>query len=198
MSGAPISAHSATHAAPDASLCSSGVPLALSTPTAAMKPWLQLLPLLGLLPTSSAQLVQPDTSAFAPSLDSANSSLLWGTYRPGLYFGLRPRLPSTLLTGLLWFGAGDFQSYTSCVPCFLPFLSLRPHLALTGTRPPHAEPRHECDQRDGLTYSFTEHDGRSAAKEVLSDKDNNVRLTVRWIKVSGGAEGAHSPSQGLA
>lgn len=116
-----MSGHSATHAAaPDADDAATPAfarrPLALSILTAAMKPWLQLLPLLGLLPTSTAQLVQPDTSAFAPSLDSANSSLLWGTYRPGLYFGLRPRLPSTLLTGLLWFGAGDFQSYTSCGP----------------------------------------------------------------------------------
>ncbi|BGP41883.1 Processing alpha glucosidase I [Rhodotorula kratochvilovae] len=128
-----------------------------------MKPWLALVPLLPLIPRATAQPAAPDTSAFASSLSSANSSLLWGTYRPGLYFGLRPRLPSTLLTGLLWFGTQDFQSYT--------------------------KPRHACDQRDGLTYSFTEHDGRSAAKEVLSDKENNVRLTVRWVKVPGGDEG---------
>ncbi|KPV71697.1 glycoside hydrolase family 63 protein, partial [Rhodotorula graminis WP1] len=128
-----------------------------------MRPWLQLVPLLALLPSSTAQLEPPDTTAFASSLDSANSSLLWGTYRPGLYFGLRPRLPSTLMTGLMWFGVGDYQSYS--------------------------KPRHECDQRDGLTYSFAEHDGRSAAKQVLNDKENNVRLTVRWIKVAGGAEG---------
>lgn len=120
---------------------------------------------------------------------SADDSLLWGTYRPGLYFGLRPRLPSTLMTGLIWFGTGDYQSYQSAPP------STRGRVC-----PPHfhdelnfrasAEPRHECDQRDGLTYSYTEHDGRSAAKQVLNDKENNVRLTIRWIKVAGGDEGA--------
>ncbi|GAA5999150.1 mannosyl-oligosaccharide glucosidase [Rhodotorula paludigena] len=101
-------------------------------------------------------------AAFAQG-SPAEDSLLWGTYRPGLYFGLRPRLPSTLMTGLIWFGTGDYQSYQ--------------------------KPRHECDQRDGLTYSYTEHDGRSAAKQVLNDKVNNVRLTIRWIKVAGGDEG---------
>lgn len=31
-----------------------------------------------------------------------NDSLLWGPYRPNLYFGVRPRLPYSLMTGLMW------------------------------------------------------------------------------------------------
>lgn len=31
-----------------------------------------------------------------------NQSLLWGPYRPNLYFGVRPRLPSGLMSGLMW------------------------------------------------------------------------------------------------
>ncbi len=31
-----------------------------------------------------------------------NQSLLWGPYRPNLYFGIRPRLPKSLMAGLLW------------------------------------------------------------------------------------------------
>lgn len=50
---------------------------------------------------------------------------------------------------------------------------------------PHADSRHECDQRDGLQYSYVEHDGRSAAKEVIKDPLNNVQLTIRWVKVAG-------------
>jgi hypothetical protein len=38
---------------------------------------------------------------------------VWGTYRPNLYFGLRPRLPQSLMTGLIWFGTQDYQSITS-------------------------------------------------------------------------------------
>jgi mannosyl-oligosaccharide glucosidase len=39
-----------------------------------------------------------------------NSSLIWGPYRPNLYFGVRPRIPRTLLMGLMWGQAGDFKS----------------------------------------------------------------------------------------
>lgn len=31
-----------------------------------------------------------------------NQSLLWGPYRPNLYFGVRPRIPKSVTTGLLW------------------------------------------------------------------------------------------------
>ena len=64
---------------------------------AAMRLWWALLPL-------------------APAVlgQSANDSesLLWGAYRPNLYFGLRPRIPQSLMTGLLWFGTQDYQSLT--------------------------------------------------------------------------------------
>lgn len=57
--------------------------------------WLALLPL--------ARAVQP----------SVNDTLLWGAYRPNLYFGLRPRIPQSLMTGLVWFGTQDYQSVSS-------------------------------------------------------------------------------------
>lgn len=38
-----------------------------------------------------------------------NQSLLWGPYRPNLYFGVRPRLPQALMTGLMW---AKVDSYT--------------------------------------------------------------------------------------
>ena len=27
---------------------------------------------------------------------------MWGPYRPGLYFGVRPQVPETFLMGLMW------------------------------------------------------------------------------------------------
>jgi mannosyl-oligosaccharide glucosidase len=55
--------------------------------------------------------------AFAPVIfaQSANVSenLLWGAYRPNLYFGLRPQIPQSLMTGLLWYGTDNYQSLTS-------------------------------------------------------------------------------------
>lgn len=42
---------------------------------------------------------------------AANDSLLWGTYRPNLYFGTRTRFPESLMTGLIWFDGGEFQGF---------------------------------------------------------------------------------------
>ena len=54
----------------------------------------------------------PSVTPYSESLNDS-SSLLWGTYRPNLYFGLRPRIPQSLMTGLVWFGTQDYQSFTS-------------------------------------------------------------------------------------
>ena len=54
--------------------------------------------------------------SFVGADDSDN--LLWGAYRPNLYFGVRPQLPQSLMTGLLWFGTSNYQSFTS-KPFFL-------------------------------------------------------------------------------
>lgn len=37
-----------------------------------------------------------------------NESLFWGPYKPNLYFGVRPRLPQSLWTGLMW---GRIEEY---------------------------------------------------------------------------------------
>lgn len=38
-----------------------------------------------------------------------DESLLWGPYKPNLYFGVRPRLPQGLWTGLMWVGVDNFE-----------------------------------------------------------------------------------------
>lgn len=38
-----------------------------------------------------------------------NQSLLWGAYRPNLYFGVRPRLPKSFMGGLMWAKVDEFQ-----------------------------------------------------------------------------------------
>ena len=42
--------------------------------------------------------------------ETSNSSLLWGPYRPNLYFGVRPRIPRSLLTGLMWAKVDNFAT----------------------------------------------------------------------------------------
>ncbi|KIM30861.1 glycoside hydrolase family 63 protein [Serendipita vermifera MAFF 305830] len=93
-----------------------------------------------------------------------DQSLLWGTYRPNLYFGLRPRLPQSLMSGLMWFGTQDFNQYQKI--------------------------RHDCSQGDELnSYTWTEHDMRQGGVEVIKDGINNVELKIEWLKVPGGAHG---------
>ena len=58
---------------------------------------------------------QSGGNAFSPVQAAAaqNQSLLWGVYRPNLYFGTRPRLPNSVLTGLMWFGTQDYSGIDS-------------------------------------------------------------------------------------
>jgi mannosyl-oligosaccharide glucosidase len=53
-----------------------------------------------------------------------------------------------------------------------------------------SDTRHACDQGDGLqSYTFTEHDGRTAAVQVIKDAENNVELKTELLKIPGGDAG---------
>ncbi|KAF9009372.1 glycoside hydrolase family 63 protein [Cyathus striatus] len=104
--------------------------------------------------------------SFAPVVlsQNTNNTLLWGPYRPNLYFGLRPRIPQSLMTGLMWFGTNDYNSI--------------------------ARTRHACDQGDKLdSYTWTEYDPREGGVQVLKDGENNIKITTEFLKVPGGAHG---------
>ncbi|KAF8626209.1 hypothetical protein AX15_004899 [Amanita polypyramis BW_CC] len=95
---------------------------------------------------------------------NVNDTLLWGPYRSNLYFGIRPRIPQSLMTGLMWFGTQDYQSV--------------------------ARTRHACEQGDQLDgYDWTEYDSRQGGVQVLKDGANNVKITTEFLKVPGGDYG---------
>ncbi|CCA74001.1 related to ER glucosidase I [Serendipita indica DSM 11827] len=113
---------------------------------------------IGLVPGSLAS----KTSAQGSITD--DKSLLWGTYRPNLYFGLRPRLPQSLMSGLMWFGTQDYHGFQKI--------------------------RHDCTQGDELDkYTWTEHDMRQGGVQVIKDGKNNVNIKIEWLKVPGGDHG---------
>ncbi|KAJ1896914.1 Processing alpha glucosidase I, partial [Coemansia sp. IMI 209127] len=88
------------------------------------------------------------------------SDLLWGTYRPNLYFGTRPRLPDSLLSGLMWFG-------------------------LSGQRSPESI-RHSCELGDNLgEYGYARHNGRDFGEQTMLDTDQGVEIKSEFIKVPG-------------
>ncbi|KAJ1341408.1 hypothetical protein BSLG_003986 [Batrachochytrium salamandrivorans] len=88
-----------------------------------------------------------------------NRSLLWGTYRPNLYFGTRSRTPETLLSGLMWFGVSDLQSQ------------------------PWDNIRHSCEHDESLAgYAWTKHSGRSYGDQAISDIANNISMRTQFLK----------------
>jgi mannosyl-oligosaccharide glucosidase len=54
----------------------------------------------------------PPASAVDRKLPTSNESLLWGPYRPNLYLGLRPRVPKSLVAGVMWAKLEDVETST--------------------------------------------------------------------------------------
>ncbi|KAH0846305.1 putative mannosyl-oligosaccharide glucosidase [Fonsecaea pedrosoi] len=98
---------------------------------------------------------------------ASNDTLLWGPYRPNLYFGVRPRVPNSLLTGLLW---ANTDNYGSAQLNF----------------------RHTCEQHEGMAgYGWEEYDVRNGGRQVIHDTGNKIDLTIDFVKIAGGEHGGN-------
>ncbi|KAB0802437.1 hypothetical protein PPYR_04623 [Photinus pyralis] len=87
----------------------------------------------------------------------------WGTYRPGVYFGLKTRDPYSLVTGLMWY-----------FPKRL--------------RPGGDGIRHWCEQGDGLEkYAWLQHDGSNFGVQEI--QDGPFLLRTSFVKRLGGNHG---------
>ncbi|EFQ97264.1 mannosyl-oligosaccharide glucosidase [Nannizzia gypsea CBS 118893] len=111
-----------------------------------------------------APVAAKDTAALA--VDTAlNQTLLWGPYRPNLYFGVRPRIPKSLLMGLLWAKVDDYQTAQDNF-------------------------RHTCEQNEGMEgYGWEEYDIRNGGRQTVHDSRNTIDLTIDFVKVPGGTHG---------
>ncbi|KAJ9617992.1 Processing alpha glucosidase I [Knufia peltigerae] len=96
---------------------------------------------------------------------TTNDTLLWGPFRPNLYFGVRPRLPNSLLTGLLWANTEDFTTSQTNF-------------------------RHTCEQNEGMAgYGWEEYDAQNGGRQTIHDTGNKLDLTIDFVKVPGGQNG---------
>ncbi|KAG6035836.1 hypothetical protein E4U41_005900 [Claviceps citrina] len=94
-----------------------------------------------------------------------NESLLWGPYKPNLYFGVRPRLPKSLWTGLMW---GRMESYGDVKDGL----------------------RYTCEQGEDIRgYGWDEYDARTGGVQTIHDQGNRIDITTSFVKVPGGAHG---------
>lgn len=83
--------------------------------------------------------------------------LLWGPYRPHLFFGLRPRnIPHSLLTGLMWYNSNTFAGIK--------------HM------------RYDISQNDPVVVSWDEYDTRLGGTQHIYDPGNMVNLTIDFSK----------------
>ncbi|KAF9782003.1 hypothetical protein IL306_011954 [Fusarium sp. DS 682] len=93
-----------------------------------------------------------------------NQSLFWGPYKPNLYFGVRPRTPDGLWTGLMW---GKVDNY---------------HDIQNG--------KYTCEQGEDMHgYGWDEYDARIGGVQSIHDKGNNIDLTTSFVKFPGGNHG---------
>lgn len=118
--------------------------------------WSAVLLLGGLVNPS---LAQEETSIFSKA---TNDSLLWGPYRPNLYFGIRPRQPSSLISGLMWGRVEDFTQIQHNI-------------------------RYTCEQGDDMQgYGWDAYDPRTGGVQTIHDKGNGIDLETSFVKFDEG------------
>ncbi|CAL8078332.1 unnamed protein product [Orchesella dallaii] len=102
-----------------------------------------------------------DKVTFKSGLDVPDR--FWGTYRPGVYFGMKHRSPVSLITGLMWLIPSTIQ-----------------------TEGPQL--RHLCLQEDKLKrYGWVEHDGVNFGVQEIADK--RLDIVTSFVKRQGGSHG---------
>ncbi|WFD07739.1 mannosyl-oligosaccharide glucosidase [Malassezia vespertilionis] len=82
---------------------------------------------------------------------------VWGTYRPQVLFGMRPRLPDSLVTGLAYFATRDYHDVNNM--------------------------RHSSAENQGIDgYGWTYHDGRTFGVQEIMDRANNYKIETSFVK----------------
>ncbi|KAF4530717.1 hypothetical protein B566_EDAN013317 [Ephemera danica] len=87
----------------------------------------------------------------------------WGSYRPGVYFGMKTREPFSPVMGLMWYSPRHLQQGAQGI-------------------------RHWCEQGDNLErYGWLEHDGIYFGEQEL--RDGPLAINTSFVKRPGGLHG---------
>lgn len=85
-----------------------------------LRPVTALVAVLSLLGTSVHAAEKQDVGIVTTEIArEQNSSLLWGAYKPNLYFGVRPRIPKSFTGGLMWAKVDNFVDVQHSKFCVL-------------------------------------------------------------------------------
>lgn len=123
---------------------------------------LVLLLLARFLVSAEVPIEYDDTSLLIENFKELNrESLNWGPYRSNLYLGIRPRIPDSFMSGLMWFPTNNFEDVRYC--------------------------KHECNQNDNIVkFGWNRYDPRYGGREVIADNDSNLTLTIDFVKSEDG------------
>jgi mannosyl-oligosaccharide glucosidase len=96
------------------------------------------------------------------ALERNDDSLLWGPYRPNLYFGMRPRVSKSFSFGLMWTSVANGQLGINTL-------------------------RHSCEQSDRMSeYGWSRYHPRTGGVQIIVDPENNLNLTITLVKIADG------------
>lgn len=71
--------------------------------------------------------------------------------------GMRPRVPESVMTGLIWFNANNYQSIGNA--------------------------RHQCDDRDGMSkFGWVEYDPRLGGHQLVNDDELGLHMDMELVK----------------
>ena len=105
----------------------------------------------------------------------------WGSYRPGVYFGMKSRSAKDVVTGLMWFLPRFSLSLSERKRQQLMIISRHVNQGSLGLR-------HWCEQGDNLKqFGWTKHDGREFGVQNIVDR--GVKIETSFVKVMGGSNG---------
>jgi hypothetical protein len=119
---------------------------------------------------ATATLAAAECSATASGLTAAhNASLLWGTYRPHLFNGIRTRSTKPVMVGLMWHSPAALDPL-----------------------------RYETTSNGVKSYGWERHDGRSFGLHNVKDTDLGVEINSSFVKdwPSFESEAAEAPKGG--
>lgn len=102
-----------------------------------------------------------DLTANSSQHHQSSDDLLWGPYRSSLYFGLRPRIPKSLLAGLMWFNIDSYEGF--------------------------GQMRHFYEQGDDLEKAnWVQFDPRIGGRQIIKDNNCHITISIDFIKSKDG------------
>lgn len=121
---------------------------------------------------------------------ASNESFLWGPYRPGLFFGVRPRIYKSLMGSLMWSKVDQYVDVRDSKWFIIENLPSNEDTTADQVTDLLPDFRLKCQQNAGFDgYGWDEYDVRQGGVQTIHDVNNFVDITINFVKIPGGKHG---------